>query len=282
MPPRQSNTNPFAKQHMRVVETIWQRIDEQYKTTEVWGERGGECVAWHSALCAHGELPVGCALLAVCAACANGAGIQLFGSSTSALCAWFININFPQTRKSELTKLLSEGATSLNKQIRDAFVEKWRAAAVGAERQWQVYVERCLAQLGGRHNAGFARKFALHINLRIARNLYHMSLVLAKRASRAGQSLRQSAHSSLAKVNPGMRVAKSDALHSYPLCRITLHIIAGPETELHRSAQFYHRGVMAPVVERLAPRHQSGRVGRQLLGVVGPRRPAFPWSLSER
>lgn len=85
-------------------------MDAHYCPERLWGDEGEQLLLWHSALRCHGDLPVGCAFLALAAAASNGACTYIFGDSPTPLFIWVINTNYPQTRKSELCKLLTEGA----------------------------------------------------------------------------------------------------------------------------------------------------------------------------
>ena len=103
-------------------------MDSHYDAQELWGAGGEQLVLWHSALRCHRDFPLGCGFLALAAACSNGACCQAFGESPSPLFVWVINSNFPQTRKSELCKLLSSGGAELGRLLREHFLAKWLSA----------------------------------------------------------------------------------------------------------------------------------------------------------
>lgn len=60
---------------------------------------------------------MGCAMLALAAGASNGAMTQLFGDSGTTLFFWCLNTNYPQTQKSELSKLLAEGSAVMNELV---------------------------------------------------------------------------------------------------------------------------------------------------------------------
>lgn len=93
--------------------------------------RGASCPLAERHARAHGELPIGSALLALGAASSNGATTMLFGAMPTPLTLWVLNSNYPQTRKSELTKLLSEGGAVLNGLIREKVTDHAGSLASG-------------------------------------------------------------------------------------------------------------------------------------------------------
>lgn len=97
---------------------MWSWEEQEYDSLALWGPQGEQHVLWQAALRSHGELPVGCAMLALAAGASNGAMTQLFGDSATPLFFWCLNTNYPQTRKSELTKLLAEGSAVVNALVR--------------------------------------------------------------------------------------------------------------------------------------------------------------------
>lgn len=120
-------TNPFSEQYVKVMKETWTYIEEHYKPHEIWGEEGEQLVLWHSAMRCHGDFVLGCAFLSLGVAAANGAVTHLFGDDPSPLYLWFLNNNYPQVRKSEVTKLLGQGAKELDKIITDRLHAPWNA-----------------------------------------------------------------------------------------------------------------------------------------------------------
>ena len=55
---------------------------------------------------------------------------------------WGINTNYPQTRKSELRKLLSEGGTELDRLIQQNLLARWRQAKLDAAERRMAAMRR--------------------------------------------------------------------------------------------------------------------------------------------
>ena len=124
--------NPFKEQYVASMKASWAWIDAHYNALELWGEPGEQMVLWQSALRCHGDLPIGTGLLALAAAASNGATSPIFGDKPTPLFFWGINSNYPQTRKSELCKMLTDGADHLNTLISQDLLVKWEAAVAEA------------------------------------------------------------------------------------------------------------------------------------------------------
>ena len=139
-PPRQRDNldplvdNPFQKHYLSTMKQVWHWIHDQYRPSAIWGS-ALQIVLWQSALRSHGDLPLGCAFLALAAAGSNGAVTELFGDSPTPLNYWVLDSNYPQIRKSEITKLLSSGCRILDTLIQEHFLEKWEEAVDHAEHE---------------------------------------------------------------------------------------------------------------------------------------------------
>jgi hypothetical protein len=138
MPPRSreapevASENPFVRQYLPTMKKVWKWIREVYEPAELWGP-ATQLVLWQSALRCHGDLPVGCGILALVAGCTNGGITSIFVDSPTPLNYWNLNSNYPQTRKSEISKLLSAGARELDRLIQYDFVREWEEAVDEAE-----------------------------------------------------------------------------------------------------------------------------------------------------
>ena len=102
-------------------------VESVYVPTECWGELGAQWVMWHSALAAHGDLPLGCAAMSVAVAASNGARTHLFGSRPSSLYFFGINENYPQTRKTTVTTFTAICATKINRLVLAKVKALWQA-----------------------------------------------------------------------------------------------------------------------------------------------------------
>ena len=118
---------PYTEQHVPAMKRAWQWLQANYKAEEIWGSSGAEMLAWYAAVHAHGDLPIACAFLALASAASNGALTHLFGDGLTPLFVWFLNNNYPQTRKTEITKIMARGAAALDSLIKEHFLGKWRA-----------------------------------------------------------------------------------------------------------------------------------------------------------
>ena len=123
-----NDADPFSHQWLPVLEAKWRWVDAEYQPQELWGKDGASFLLWHAALCCHGDLPLGCNALALAITSSNGARTKLFGGKLKNLWAWFINENYPQTRKSETTGFLRAGAKQLDDLIRDDVAQQFQKA----------------------------------------------------------------------------------------------------------------------------------------------------------
>ena len=120
-----NEADAFSQQWLPVLEAKWQWVDSNYVPAQVWGAEGSKFLLWHGALCSHGDLPLGCNALSLSIAASNGARTKLFGGKLKNLWAWFINENYPQTRKSETTGFLRAGARRLDQLISEDVLNQW-------------------------------------------------------------------------------------------------------------------------------------------------------------
>ena len=129
-------SSPYSEQYVPCMKRAWKWLEDNYSPKGIWMQKGTEMLAWYAAIHAHGDLPISCAFLALASASSNGALTHLYGDDLTPLFAWFLNNNYPQTRKTEVTKILARGAAALDELIKANFEQKWetRLAAVNAER----------------------------------------------------------------------------------------------------------------------------------------------------
>ena len=131
------DTRPYSEQYVATMKRVWAWLDANYNASLIWGDSGNQLVSWHAAMRCHGHLPIACAFLALASAASNGALTFLFGDDLTPLFVWFLNNNYPQTRKTEITKVLSQGAAELDRLIKENFMERWRQrrAAINGQRE---------------------------------------------------------------------------------------------------------------------------------------------------
>ena len=128
-----NDANPFRRQFIHAMETQWAWLEAHYNIHDIFSNDGAQLILWQSALRSHGDFPIGVFTMSLATACSNGARTRAFGDGTTPLFMWALNSNYPQSRKSELTKMLSQGGDALNACIKKHLHRLW-VRARNAER----------------------------------------------------------------------------------------------------------------------------------------------------
>lgn len=102
-------------------------VEKNFDPVEIYGEFGSQLVQRLAARASTPVMPLGLALQIGLCSCSNGAVVELFPGNPSPLSIIAINCNATQTRKSQLTQVLTEVA-----QVNDAAALR-RAQALAAD-----------------------------------------------------------------------------------------------------------------------------------------------------
>ena len=94
--------------YVKLFDIIWKEIDDKFRAAFVLGVRGKAFVETWAIKAAHPLFAFALAFLATMAGLVNGAKAKLFPNSASPLFAFFLNINFSQTRKSSITGVVDQ------------------------------------------------------------------------------------------------------------------------------------------------------------------------------
>eukprot|EP00969_Alexandrium_andersonii_P023770 1037773-Alexandrium_andersonii.AAC.1 len=86
----------------------WDAVAAAWQPEAILGPVGSQFVRAHAARTSNHELHVAMACLAALAPLTNGAGVSIFPGATSPLNAMMILVGYPQTRKSQMTKLAKD------------------------------------------------------------------------------------------------------------------------------------------------------------------------------
>lgn len=98
----------------------WEHVEEGFDCTQILGPRGAQFVKAHAAQTCNHEFNVTMTLLAAMAPLTNGATVSIFPCSTSPLTVIAVLVGYPQTRKSQMTKLGEHIGGAIDSRIRAA------------------------------------------------------------------------------------------------------------------------------------------------------------------
>lgn len=105
-----------APSFQKEMEAAYDLVDANFQAEGVYGERGAQIVQRLAARASHHPMPYGLAMQAALASSANGACVQAFPGSKSPVSLVVLNVNLPQTRKSQLNMALQE-VTGVNDDV---------------------------------------------------------------------------------------------------------------------------------------------------------------------
>ena len=98
-----ASTAAFRKE----MEEAWSRVHDLRGPVRLLGDEGSKFVKSHVIATSTHEFTVAMTLLASMAPLTNGATINLFGNDETPLNSIAFNIGYPQTRKSQMTRLIT-------------------------------------------------------------------------------------------------------------------------------------------------------------------------------
>ena len=124
------------------MEASWERAQALWDADLILGHAGAQFVKSHAIATSTHELVVATTLLAAMAPLANGATINLFGESDTPLNVVAVLVGYPQTRKSQMTKIVREISDAL-----DGHIKGVAAAALGGEASQVARLELASAAL---------------------------------------------------------------------------------------------------------------------------------------
>ena len=103
-------------QYTSEMEAAWDYVDAHYHTEEIFGDDGSQIILRLATRASHPELPYALSILAGLVGCANGARISVFPCDDLApISMVFLNINYPQTRKSQIASAIAKIGTAADK-----------------------------------------------------------------------------------------------------------------------------------------------------------------------
>ena len=100
------------------MQQAWQVVEQSFSADAILGPRGAQFVKSHSVRTSSHEFCVTMAILAGLAPLTNGATIDIFPGHCSLLNIMAVLVNYPQTRKSQLTKLVKTMGDELDAHVK--------------------------------------------------------------------------------------------------------------------------------------------------------------------
>jgi hypothetical protein len=119
-------SNAFTQ---RALQVRWDYIEDHWHAEEVLGEAGAQFVKTHSVCTSNHELVVAMTLLTGMAPLTNGATVSIFPGHVSPLNVMSVLVGYPQTRKSQMTKLLKTIGDSLDEHMLSVAKQRIQAGA---------------------------------------------------------------------------------------------------------------------------------------------------------
>lgn len=113
-----TNTN-IRKQYRKEFRDAWHAVEELFDPELVFGKKGYQFVLTHAIRTSNHPFVVGMTLLGSMCPLMNGAAVRIFPGSVSPLNVLCILINYPQTRKSQHTKIIKIIGDALDKHVLD-------------------------------------------------------------------------------------------------------------------------------------------------------------------
>ena len=95
----------------------WKIVEENFHPSDIFGAQGHQFVLTHSVHSSSHPFVVGMTFLASQAALMNGSAVDIFPDTQSPLNATAVLVNYPQTRKSQNTKLCKVLSEQLDKAL---------------------------------------------------------------------------------------------------------------------------------------------------------------------
>lgn len=131
--PLASEAMDGVEHYHREMEAAWDYVDANYRADEILGERGSQIVLRLAARASHHEMPYAMSVLAGLVGCTNGASIEVFACGDAApVSIAFLNVNLPQTRKSQITNAITKLGKAVDRhtldRVKDALQQANRAS----------------------------------------------------------------------------------------------------------------------------------------------------------
>ena len=103
-------------QYTSEMEAAWDYVDAHYHAEEIFGDDGSQIILRLATRAPHPELPYALSILAGLVGCANGARVSVFPCDDPApISMVFLNVNYPQTRKSQIASAIAKIGTAADK-----------------------------------------------------------------------------------------------------------------------------------------------------------------------
>ena len=123
-----------AEQFQCEMEAAWDYVDANYQADEVWGDTGSQAILRLATRASHHDMPYAMSVLAGLVGCTNGASVCVFpGADPSPVSIAFLNVNMPQTRKSQITSAVAKLGAAVDKHTFNRVKDALRAAGVDAQ-----------------------------------------------------------------------------------------------------------------------------------------------------